>query len=157
MTLQIIRTRHPPEPHLEQVPELLSEVGIQTSLAEIHSRIEALPRHDRILLALDGERLIAFAHLKISHDLLTDETAEVASIVVRASHRRQGVGRRLIAAAEAWARESGRARLLLRTDVVRTDAHAFYVAQGYEQATTMLEFVRDLERARQAEAPTEPR
>jgi GNAT superfamily N-acetyltransferase len=157
MTLQIIRTRHPPEPHLEQVPELLAEVGIQTTLAEIRRRIEALPRHDRILLALDGDRLIAFAHLRISQDLLADETAEVPSIVVRASHRRQGVGRRLVAAAEAWARESGRARLLLRTDVVRTDAHAFYVAQGYEQANTVLEFVRDLERARRAEAPTEPR
>lgn len=157
MTLQIIRTRHPPEPHLEQIPELLSEVGIRTSLADIHSRIAALPRHDRILLALDGERLIGYAHLRITQDLLTNETAEVSSIVVRASERRQGVGRRLIAAAEAWARESGRARLLLRTDVIRTDAHAFYVAQGYEQASTMLEFVRDLERARQAEAPTEPR
>lgn len=157
MTLQIIRTRHPPEPHLAQLPDLLSEVGFQTSIAELHSRIEALPRHDRILFALDGDRLIAFAHLRISHDLLTDETAEVASIVVRSSHRRRGVGRRLIAAAEAWARESGRARLLLRTDVVRTDAHAFYVAQGYEQSATMLEFIRDLERARKAEAPTEPR
>jgi GNAT superfamily N-acetyltransferase len=157
MTLQIIRTRHPPEPHLEQIPELLSEVGIETTLAQIRGRIEALPRHDRLLLALDGDRLIAFAHLRIAHDLLTDETAEVVGVVVRASHRRQGVGRRLIAAAEAWARESGRARLLLRTDVVRTDAHAFYVAQGYEQAATMLEFVRDLERARKAEAPTEPR
>lgn len=157
MTLQIIRTRHPPEPHLAQLPELLSEVGIETPITAIHSRIEALPRHDRILLALDGDRVVAFAHLRISHDLLTDETAEVASIVVRASHRRQGVGRRLIAAAETWARETGRARLLLRTDVVRTDAHAFYVAQGYEQAATMLEFVRDLARARRAEAPTEPR
>jgi GNAT superfamily N-acetyltransferase len=157
MTLQIFRTRHPPEAHMAQLPELLSEIGVQATLADIHKRIEALPRHDRILLALDGEHLIAFAHLRISHDLLTDETAEVASIVVRTSHRRQGVGRRLIAAAEAWARETGRARLLLRTDVVRSDAHAFYVAQGYEQGTTMLEFVRDLERARQAEAPTEPR
>jgi len=157
MTLQIFRTRHPPEPHLEQMPELLEEVGVKATLADIHRRVEALPRQDRILLALDGEHLIGFAHLRISQDLLTDETAEVASIVVRGSHRRQGVGRRLIAAAEAWARESGRARLLLRTDVVRTDAHAFYVAQGYEQASTMLEFVRDLARARQAEAPTEPR
>jgi len=157
MTLQIIRTRHPPEPHLEQIPELLEEVGVKATLADIHRRVEALPRQDRILLALDGEHLIGFAHLRISQDLLTDETAEVASIVVRGSHRRQGVGRRLIAAAEAWARESGRARLLLRTDVVRTDAHAFYVARGYEQASTMLEFVRDLARARQADAPTEPR
>jgi GNAT superfamily N-acetyltransferase len=139
------------------MPELLEEVGVKATLADIHRRVEALPRQDRILLALDGEHLIGFAHLRISQDLLTDETAEVASIVVRGSHRRQGVGRRLIAAAEAWARESGRARLLLRTDVVRTDAHAFYVAQGYEQASTMLEFVRDLARARQAEAPTEPR
>jgi hypothetical protein len=45
----------------------------------------------------------------------------------------------------------------LRTDVIRSDALAFYVAQGYERASTMLEFVRDLARARQAEAPTEPR
>jgi hypothetical protein len=62
----------------------------------------------------------------------------------------------LVTAAETWARQSGRARLLLRTEVVRTPAHAFYVALGYQKAATTIDFVRDLGHERRADAPTVP-
>lgn len=96
-------------------------------------------------MALDGEELIGYAHLRVTRDLMNEETAEVVAIVVRRDSRRKGVGRRLIAAAETWAKQSGRARLLLRTEVVRTGAHAFFVALGYEEGSTAIEFIRDLE------------
>jgi GNAT superfamily N-acetyltransferase len=105
---------------------------------------------------MSGETVLGYAHLRVTRDLLNEETAEVVALVVGKPWRRGGVGRRLIAAAESWALESGRARLLLRTDVVRTDAHAFYIALGYEEAATTLEFVRDLEKVRQADRPTRP-
>ncbi|HET7011343.1 MAG TPA: GNAT family N-acetyltransferase [Anaerolineales bacterium] len=156
LNLQIVRTRHPPEPYFAQIAALQTEAGYPSMPEDIRRRLEVLPREDRLLLAMSGETVLGYAHLRVAHDLLNEETAEVVVLLVGKAHRRRGVGRRLIAAAETWALESGRARLLLRTDVVRTDAHAFYIALGYEEASTSLEFVRDLEKVRRADRPTRP-
>ncbi len=142
MELQLLRTRHPPEIFLQQLIELLQSESVKINLEELHSRIDNLQGEDRLLLAVEGELLYGYAHLRIAHDLIDSETAVVASVIVRESRRRQGVGSRLIAASETWARQSGRSRLLLRTNVVRTGAHAFFVALGYDESSTHLEFIR---------------
>lgn len=156
LNLQILRTRHPPEPYIAQLASLQAEMGLPVRPEDVGRRLQSLPREDRLLLAVNGEMLIGYAHLRVTHDLLTEETAEVVALVVAKAYRRQGIGRRLIAASETWAIESGRARLLLRTNVVRAHAHAFFLALGYEESATSLEFVRDLERFRQADRPTRP-
>jgi GNAT superfamily N-acetyltransferase len=135
---------------------MLVEDGLRLDTEELRARLANLPKEDRLLIGLDGEHLAGFAHLRVSQDLTAGDTAEVVAIVVAKAYRRKGVGRHLIAAAETWALESGRARLLLRTDVVRTEAHAFFTALGYEKSSTTLEFIRDLERVRQADRPTQP-
>ena len=142
--LQIIRTRNPPAIFLEQIALLQTEAGYSATASEVRRRLDALPRNDRLLLAVDGEKLLGFAHLRVTSDLINQDTAEVVMIIVRQSHRRRNIGRRLINAAETWARESGHARLLLRTEVIRTAAHAFFVALGYEETSTTLEFIREL-------------
>lgn len=144
MELQILRTKHPPEIYNSQLANLISFEGYPAQPEDIKYRLERLPSKDRLLLAVDGETLLGFAHLRVSEDLIYTETAEVVAIVVKASKRRRGIGTRLITAAETWATQSGRARLLLRTDVVRTPAHAFFSALGYEKDSTTLEFIRDL-------------
>jgi GNAT superfamily N-acetyltransferase len=156
VNLQIIRTRHPPELHVGMLHAMLVEDGLRLDTEELRARLANLPKEDRLLIGLDGEHLAGFAHLRVSQDLTAGDTAEVVAIVVAKAYRRKGVGRHLIAAAETWALESGRARLLLRTDVVRTEAHAFFTALGYEKSSTTLEFIRDLERVRQADRPTQP-
>ncbi len=156
MTIQIIRTPHPPDPLLAQIGDLLGAEGAPGDAATMARRLSLLPREDRILMALEADRLLGFAHLRITRDLAAEEAAEVVAIVVRPEYRRRGIGRMLIAAAETWGRQSGRARLLLRTDVVRTPAHAFYVALGYQKAATSIDFVRDLGIERRADMPTVP-
>jgi GNAT superfamily N-acetyltransferase len=156
MKLQIVRTRHPPELYIGMLHTLLVEDGVRFEAEELRARLANLPKEDRLLIALDGEHLAGFAHLRVARDLTVGEAAEVVAILVAKTYRRQGVGRHLIAAAETWALESGRARLLLRTDVIRTEAHAFFTALGYEKSSTALEFIRDLERVRQADRPTQP-
>jgi GNAT superfamily N-acetyltransferase len=156
VSIQIVRTPHPPEPFLAQIAQLLQAEGLPADEASIHRRIGVLPREDRILMAVEGDLLLGFAHLRVARDLMADEAAEVVSIVVRKTHRRRGIGRMLVTAAETWARQSGRARLLLRTDVVRTAAHAFYLALGYQETATTVDFVRDLGIESRADAPTVP-
>jgi GNAT superfamily N-acetyltransferase len=156
VNLQIVRTRHPPELYVTGIHGLLREAGIAVDLEEFRARLANLPKEDRLLIGLDGEHLAGIAHLRVSRDLTAGDTAEVVAVLVAKAYRRRGVGRHLIAAAETWALESGRARLLLRTDVIRTEAHAFFTALGYEKSATTLEFIRDLERVRQADRPTQP-
>lgn len=156
MNLQIVRTLHPPEIYLAQLARLNEQMGFHATANDIRHRLGLLPRQDRLLLATDDDALIGYAHLRVAHDLIAAESAEVVAIVVDPSYRRRGVGRRLITAAEAWATESGRSRLVLRTNVVSTAAHAFYVAMGYEQAETSLVFIRSLQAQRTSEEPTRP-
>jgi len=156
VSIQIIRTPHPPEPYLAQIALLLQAEGLGADEDSIHRRMDVLSREDRILMAVERDQLLGFAHLRITRDLTADEAAEVVSIVVRKNRRRRGIGRMLVTAAETWARQSGRARLLLRTDVVRTAAHAFYLALGYQETATTVDFVRDLGIEGRADAPTIP-
>jgi GNAT superfamily N-acetyltransferase len=145
MELQILRTRHPPEIYLTQLAELLRAEGVHVvDEAQVFQRIEELPKEDRLLMAVRGETLLGYAHLRISKSMSRSPAAEVVAIIVRPDSRRQGIGRRLIAAAETWARHAGRAHLLLHTEVIRTEAHAFYSALGYEKSATSIEFQRDL-------------
>ncbi len=156
MDLQIIRTRHPPDTYLEQLATILQSETQDISLDDLRHRLKLLPEDDRFFLALDGEFLIGYAHLRVTHNLASEDTVELLDIIVSMELRRKGVGRRLMTAAETWASQAERAKLVLRADVVRSEALAFFSSLGYMQSGTSQEFVRDLDASRRAEAPTQP-
>jgi shikimate dehydrogenase len=64
--------------------------------------------------------------------------AFIESLVVRAAWRRQGIGTRLIAAAEAWAREHGVREVELTVWEFNQAALALYERLGYTTATRRL-------------------
>lgn len=70
----------------------------------------------RLLVGDDGARLVATALLSFAHQPNAAHRAEIGKILVLSSMRRQGLGRRLLTAAEAAAREAGRTLLLLDTE-----------------------------------------
>lgn len=156
MELQIVRTRYPPEPYLEQLAALLRFEALDITIDDLKRRLELLPADDRFFLALDGEFLIGYAHLRVTHDLANEDVVELVNIIVTVELRRQGVGRRLMTAAETWATQADRGTLVLRADVVKTEALSFFSSLGYVQSDTSQEYVRDLDAARRAEAPTQP-
>ncbi|HLF80890.1 MAG TPA: hypothetical protein VI410_03910, partial [Anaerolineales bacterium] len=68
MDLQIIRTRHPPEAFLPQIANLIEQAGLPATPEAVGRRLQRLPAADRLLLAVDGEQLIGYAHLRIGND-----------------------------------------------------------------------------------------
>jgi GNAT superfamily N-acetyltransferase len=143
--MQIVRTRHPPVVFLEQFAILQTEAGATTSRSDIKRRLELIPRSDRLIMAIDGKTLLGFSHLRLSSDLFDDRSAELMSIVVRKSSRRQGIGRQLFHAAETWAREAGSSKLIFQINVTSPEAHEFLVALNCEHRETKLEFIRILD------------
>jgi GNAT superfamily N-acetyltransferase len=142
--LQILRTMHPPEIFIEQMALLNNEIGRTISTSFLREKIEALPREDRLLLAVEGEFLIGYAHLSIRKDLAGPDPVEIVDLIVRKANRRRGIGRQLLNAAETWARQSNRSSLVVKIPVADTTAHAFLSALHFDQNETMLSFVRAL-------------
>jgi GNAT superfamily N-acetyltransferase len=70
----------------------------------------------RLLVGDDGERLVATVLVMFAHQPNAPHRAEVGKMLVLSSLRRQGLGRRLLAAAEDTARAAGRTLLLLDTE-----------------------------------------
>lgn len=156
MDLQIVRTRHPPETYLDQLAALLHHTDQELTALDLKRRLDRMPESDRLFLALDSERLVGYAQFRVSHDLLEEDTVDLLSIIVDPEMRRLGIGTRLMTAAETWALQSERARLRLRSEVVRSDVLAFFAALGYQQSATTQEYARDLDLTRRSEAPTQP-
>jgi GNAT superfamily N-acetyltransferase len=70
----------------------------------------------RLLVGDDGARLVATVLVMFAHQPNAPHRAEVGKMLVLSSLRRQGLGRRLLAAAEETARAAGRTLLLLDTE-----------------------------------------
>jgi GNAT superfamily N-acetyltransferase len=75
--------------------------------------------------------VVGWVHVHLYLLLVDDLEAEIGGLVVDADLRGQGVGAQLMAAAEAWARENGCQSVYLRSNTLRTEAHAFYRHLGY--------------------------
>lgn len=127
------------------IHELLSQLGYENSQEQIQSRLKSLlfDCTQKLLLAeVDGvvvglAALICFPYF---HD--GERLARLSSLVVEQRSRGQGIGKRLLIAAEQWARIQNCQRLELTTSTKRTDAHRFYERENY--AFSARRYVKDI-------------
>ena len=49
----------------------------------------------------------------------------------RSNHQGMGIGRKLIKYVEQWAWENGQAKVIIRSNVIRSESHRFYENLGY--------------------------
>jgi ribosomal protein S18 acetylase RimI-like enzyme len=85
----------------------------------------------------DGTPL-GFISLKVGTDVAGIERGHVADLAVREEARRMGIGRALMQAGEAWARERGLSVLSLDVWSTNERALAFYRSLGYRSESSCL-------------------
>jgi GNAT superfamily N-acetyltransferase len=93
---------------------------------------EAIASHDSVVLVADaGGELVGFltAYQEL-HSVRFGYRAWVEDLAVDPGHRSLGVGKGLLDAAKAWARERGATHLELDSADSRSDAHRFYEREG---------------------------
>ena len=88
--------------------------------------------------------LLGWVHVGRGIWLESGESAEILGLVVGAAARRGGAGRQLVAAAEQWSRAAGLARIVVRSNAVRPEAHAFYPKLDYTLAKTQRVYLKPL-------------
>jgi|FLYL01.1.fsa_nt_gi GNAT superfamily N-acetyltransferase len=121
-----------------RLAELSSQLGYPATAQEIRRRLAALARAraQRVLVAVQGGEVVAWMHVGLRRSLEMAPCAEVVALVVDAAVRRAGIGRALLARAEAWARARALPVILVRSNILRGEAHAFYEALGYRRMKT---------------------
>ncbi|MBI3516762.1 MAG: GNAT family N-acetyltransferase, partial [Proteobacteria bacterium] len=87
-------------------------------------------------VAQSGNQIIGLLHVYARPAIERPTEAVVQSLVVDATRRKSGIGSILMDTAERWAAARGLTTVALSSNVVRTEAHAFYQGRGYAIAAT---------------------
>lgn len=95
-------------------------------------RIAGAEDHDGRIAAKDrGGRVVGVVSVGRQQHFTGDTDAYVGELAVAPDAVRGGIGRRLMAAAEDWARRQGLRHLTLETAAANTTARQFYAALGF--------------------------
>ena len=125
---------------------LAGELGYPTTTAEIRVRLHrVLPKADHIVFVAEKEgQAIGWLHLSLYYLLESPMFAEINGLIVGEGQRSSGAGAKLLMAAEGWARKKKCALMMVRSNVIRKRAHAFYERQGFEHFKTSKVFRKPL-------------
>ncbi len=118
----------------DAIAELCGQLGYVSSAVQVTRRLEQMagfPFHALYVAETSG-KISGWVHVHAYPLPESDFRAELGGLVVAEGHRGSGVGKALLVAAEAWACRNGCRELWLRSNVIRTEAHRFYQARGYE-------------------------
>ena len=106
--------------------------GASDSAEQIAARLTNPQRVETPILAEIDRHIIGFASLRIVPCIFfADPYAELTELYIEEGFRRQGVGRALVAHAEALAREAGARSMLILTDFYNHPAQSLYRSMGY--------------------------
>jgi GNAT superfamily N-acetyltransferase len=128
-----------------EIARLSAQLGYPDDVAVFEARLRRvlpLPTHAVLVCERGDGRLGGFVGLEHRLMIESGERVEIVGLVVDAQARRGGIGRAMIAAAEAWTRARGLDALYLRSNVLRPEAHPFYEGLGFLRTKTQHAYLK---------------
>ena len=124
--------------------ELSDQLGYPAAEEEIRERIVALATTQAAFVAeLDGQ-VVGWIDVALTFHLQTPPYALIGGLVVKDGVRGLNIGKRLCQQAEQWSREQGVSLIRVTSRTTRTDAHRFYLRDGYSDVKTSRVFEKRL-------------
>ncbi|HJP83771.1 MAG TPA: GNAT family N-acetyltransferase [Fimbriimonadaceae bacterium] len=130
------------------IAELAGQLGYPTDPDEMQHRLSKMlhdPQRTILVAEVDG-KVVGWTTIKVEAELTQSPYGLVSGLVVDERHRGRGIGQELLEAAENWAAEQGLARLRLRANEIREDAHRFYLRNEFEMKKKQCQFEKELGR-----------
>jgi len=130
-----------------QIARLSGQLGYPTTPEEAAQRLAQLEgdaRHAVYVAESAPGQVVGWIHVEECRLIEADKRAEINGLVIEEGHRSRGTGRILMGHAEQWARARGCRAVVLRSNVIRNRAHAFYEKLGYQTLKTQKYFRKNL-------------
>ncbi len=130
-----------------RLADLGVQLGYDTTVDQVIHRLKTiLEKSDQTVYVavLPDGLVVGWIHLYVYTTLVSEPQAMVGGLVTDAAHRGEGLGRRLMAEAEAWGRDQGCTAVYLKSNIARKEAHAFYESLGYQQVKSQFAFRKEL-------------
>jgi len=131
------------------VSRLMAQLGYQVTPEDAGSRLARIltkPEHRFLVAEIDGD-VVGWLHISLCEHIDAETCVMIDGLVVDRTRRRSGIGRRLLAQAEDWARANSCALVRLRSTDARTEAHKFYEHLGYTKVKTQFAFAKAVDPA----------
>jgi aminoglycoside 6'-N-acetyltransferase I len=116
-------------------------------LARERAEILADPGRNGVLVAASPDGLVGFVEVSVrdwAEGFRTRPVGYLEAWYVAPEHRRAGLGRRLVEAAEGWARARGCAEMGSDADLSNGVSHAAHRALGYGEVARLVLFSKRL-------------
>jgi len=143
----IIRTATPDD--ADRLAELSGTLGYPVSSKAMRLRLERLLNEASEIIIVAEQpagRVVGWLHGSEQELLESGTRCEILGLVVDEMHRRQGTGRALVAAVEAWASQRGLQQVAVRSNIARIESHGFYEHLGYIRTKTQHAYRKALDR-----------
>jgi N-acetylglutamate synthase-like GNAT family acetyltransferase len=121
----------------QDIPSLIhlcAVLGYTVTEPAFSQRFETITHSssDQLFVAEENNQVVGFIHVFIK-DLLERETAaEIGGLVIDTNMQSKGAGKALVHAAEEWMEQHNCNRMVVKSNIIRKEAHGFYQHLGYE-------------------------
>jgi GNAT superfamily N-acetyltransferase len=131
---------------------LSGQLGYPSSREAVDRRLAEILRHPEHAVfvaethdAGEQPRIAGWIHAAMTRTVESEPSVEIGGLVVEESLRSYGIGEKLLTEAERWARSLGLAAVIVRSNVIRERAHAFYQRLGYRVVKSQRVFRKQIE------------
>ena len=131
----------------DSIAELVGQLGYPSSPEEVQVRLDTIHADDDQVVYVaetEGGDIVGWVHVFGAYRLLAEPFVEIGGLIVAEGQRGSGVGKALLAAAEAWAQDHGFNSIRVRSNVIREGAPRFYERLGYHRVKQQNVFYKAL-------------
>jgi N-acetylglutamate synthase-like GNAT family acetyltransferase len=135
------------ETDAEAIANLSTVLGYSADAETMRKRLQTLVQSeaDLIIVAVNEQgTVIGWLQAHANHALESGFRVEIMGLIVSPDARRTGAGRSLVAEAEEWARTLSVPVVVVRSNLRRTESHAFYPAIGFKRTKTQAVYRKPL-------------
>lgn len=130
----------------EQIANLSGQLGYPVEIQNIHERLVELLRSPDHKIYVAEEKGIMLGWISCEKRLLLESgyIYEIVGLIVDKNARRKNIGRKLVEAAENWARSLSADVIRVRSNILREESHPFYEAIGFIKGKTQHAYFKNL-------------
>ena len=128
------------------ITALTNELGYPSSFEKISEILDLVLKHDdhQVFVAEKDVSIVGYIHLVCALRIGSDPFVEISALIVHDRYRKQGVGKSLLLESEKWAKDKGYSYIRIRSNILRENAHRYFMEKGYQNLKTQQVFLKQL-------------